>query len=142
MTDTMLQNQIAMQAVSTDGKRSSTWVLDPNATYRNEYSPEQIVQACGYIPMFLAEQDERMARAQMRENYGFGELYEFKHAHVTDDGVYQDQTPLDDDEEPDPDLQPYAWCELHGRESVYIYPYGIVAIVNADTGSQFVTRMD
>lgn len=105
------------------------WVIDPLGEY-GDLKPEDLAESCGYIPFFLHAQDERDAKTQMVERYGFGS-FPSSGGTVDSRGVYSYPE--------DPDLYPVMETSLRG-EIVRIYPYAFVSITN-DKGT-YMTRMD
>lgn len=105
------------------------WIIDPLGEYE-DVAPEDLIEACGFIPYFLQQNDERDARTQMVDRYGFGD-FPTTGAAVDARGVYSYPE--------DPDMFPYMETSLRG-ETIRIYPYAFVAITN-DQGT-YTTRMD
>lgn len=93
----------------------------------------------GLIPTFFSETDPRSAAEQIHEAYVYGggwhPLQGWKYAEDTGQIVYPG----------DPPLRPFAIAILHGSsprpETILVYPYAWVAIVQAD-GSFEVSRID
>ena len=89
--------------------------------------PDQL----GFIPSFIHAEDERPVAEQLDERYAFGGWS--PQSGFTADGwnlLYSG----------DPPLEPLA-MNMHGDETVLIYPYGYVAIFQQD-GSFEAARLD
>lgn len=92
--------------------------------------------ACGMIPMFLTEADPRLAWEQIDERYAHGGGW---NAHLPGKWVLDQDSNL---RYPgDPAMQPIASANLHGNETILIYPHAFVCIVQRD-GSFSVARID
>lgn len=108
--------------------------IDPRNKHSN-VTREDMLSMLGFIPYWLNPADPRPAKEQLEEKYGLGPLFDMKATIVN--GVYHSESAEDDD---DP-LWPLAEIPLHD-DVIYIYEYGIVGIVNTQTGETFTTRMD
>jgi len=135
------------RSLQTDG----VWIIDPADTYvSGEITPERVTAAAGYIPTFVTTEDQRPAKEQLTERYGFGPLFEtkgfllipkgntFALRYVGESGGTE---PLD------PDLFPLLSLHLpFTDEEVIIYPHAWVAILSLDESLRpkeyFITRMD
>jgi hypothetical protein len=109
--------------------------IDPTGHYVNRGADQAtLLQACGYLPLFMVPHDPRSAKDQLTESYGFGELLPappgLKFNPETQTMTYPG----------DPEMYPFALLKLR-KEKVYIYPHAWVCIVQED-GSYFTTRMD
>ena len=109
--------------------------IDPTGNYTEQGAPfTWCVEACGLLPSFVSVTSDDLLIDQMQEAYGFptGTM-----GGLIIDGVYH--SPYSGDEE----LYPYMSISA-GEETVYIYPYGIVAAVFEKDGenTQLITRMD
>ncbi len=102
---------------------------DPLKEYAGN-TEARLDEACGLIPMFL-KNDEEPIKDNLEAGYGFGNLIEMTGGNVEKNGMYYYPE--------DPPLAPYIKFVKAG-ETLYIYPYGIVAIV--DASNTFVSRMD
>ena len=112
------------------------WVHDPLGVFESEQAEirNYCHEASGLIPHFLTLEDTRPVAEQFEERYGFGHLCELTGGKIAKGtGVYSYPE--------DPDLNPLMACRFL-NEVVHIYHYGIVGIVNLETDTQFVTRMD
>lgn len=122
------------------------WEVDPTGHFEAQ-RPETIsarelsgrlIEACGLIPFFLDAADERDARTQIDERYGFG-LIGLEKARISPNGTYFYPE--------DPPERPYMMADV-GQERVYIYPHAITAIVDRSVLTDhkfqkaFVTRVD
>jgi hypothetical protein len=102
----------------------------------NKYPADADLQeACGLLPIFAMDPEyiHLPLREAMEIQYGFGPLMEMKGGTVT--GTYAYLSPGD------PPLYPYVII-TRGNEVFVEYPYGIVALIDQQTGDTFVTRMD
>jgi hypothetical protein len=91
-------------------------------------SPEEL----GLLPHFLSDKDARPAREQFHENYAHGGGWQPLPAYRME-GINLEYPG-------DPPYTPIAMMQLR-RETVLIYRYGIVAIVQPD-GSFEASRLD
>ncbi len=92
------------------------------------------LEAAGYIPEFLSDADPRPVAAQFNENYAHGGGWRPHQGFSMDAVTHVLHYPED------PPFRPL--CEIMLRdETVYVYQYGIVAIVQKD-GSFEAARMD
>jgi len=107
-----------------------------NEVMEKRFGFNACIEAMGLIPMMLTEADIRPAYEQLNERYAHG-------------GGWNPQLPgkwvLDQDSNlrfpGDPAMQPIASANLHGAETILIYPHAWVCIVQRD-GSFSVARMD
>jgi hypothetical protein len=106
-------------------------IIDPMGKY-DHMDETTFHNVIGWIPgwVFNAEFYDAPVKDALTEQYGFGELNSMN-GKLDEDGVYTYPE--------DPDLYPLIKM-TRGDETVFQYPYGIVAIRNAD--GDFITRMD
>lgn len=116
--------------------------LDPTDHYL-EVGEVELMNACGYIPFWVCdeEQEEKPLQELLEANYPFG-MYQMT-GEVMEGGVYRSPYHEPDPEtgESDPDLHPLIKIERKG-ETLYQYPYAIVAFKRDDSDKWFITRMD
>jgi len=117
-------------------------IIDTNEKFYTDSSRQQLMEACGLIPMFFVQATDGLASAAepteavfyaMDDIYGYGGA-DTMDGTVTDGGVYQSSYKGDED------LQPYATVYSRGY-ICYIYPYAITA-VRGDDGETFIGRFD
>lgn len=103
------------------------------------YQPPSLINAVGFIPMFLSESDPRPAREQFGDNYvdgwrptsvGFKLSAWDRAAEDFPSLVYPG----------DPPLPPLAYARLRD-ELIVVYPSAWVMVIQAD-GSHEIVRMD
>lgn len=109
--------------------------IDPTNYWLNQGAPiSWCVEACGLIPYFIDTETDELLIDDAINNYGFptSDL-----TGLVIEGVYHSPHKRD---EP---LHPYMSIQS-GDETLYIYPYGIVASVLNQEGenTQVITRMD
>lgn len=109
--------------------------VDPTQHYLKEgVDYNACLQACGLLPSFIDPECNHLLIDQLIEGYGFptGDL-----AGLVVNKVYTNSHARDED------LYPYVEI-VSGSESVFIYPYAIVASVLDQDGenTQVITRMD
>lgn len=96
-------------------------------------SADSIIEEVGLIWAWSKTKETgRWFKDHFDEQYGFG-LFEMKGGQVLDNGIYKYPE--------DPDLYPLLRVDDED-ETVFVYPYGIVAIRNKTTRDTFVCRMD
>ena len=94
---------------------------------------EMIGEEVGLIWAWCMSKPEGIGFLQHFEDmYQFG-VFEMKGGEVLENGIYKYPE--------DPDLYPLIRVD-NKEETVFVYPYGIVAIRNKTTRDTFVTRMD
>jgi len=107
--------------------------IDPLQKFRNS-NPQSLIMSLGVLPFWVMEgvaQGESAKDALInRYQYYSGPM---THGEIKPNGIYQ--YPGD---EP---LPPVGALHLE-NETVYFYQYAIVAVVNVETGEQWITRMD
>lgn len=98
-----------------------------------DYDPEIL----GFIPLFLDEDDPRPAREQLDANYqhggGWRPIQGFK---MSTDGRYKITYPGD------PTLSPIACTQLHLKEMIIVYEHALIAIVDVNSETFEIARMD
>lgn len=94
--------------------------------------PDAPIEALGYVPGFLRDDDPRPAREQFDERYAYGGWSPNKGFKMLDNLAIQYPG--------DPALLPIAWRELRG-EAIVMYPGALLAIIQPD-GRFEVARMD
>jgi hypothetical protein len=119
--------------------------FDPTGHYASQSEHDEgelkqrLFEACGLIPSFYYEIMHDIVPHEtsvegimdlLMKVYGFGTDVRMK-GKVDSEGVYSFPE--------DPDLHPYLVIKGFGHQ-VYIYPYGIVAVVDKD--EQSIARMD
>lgn len=123
--------------------KSITAVINVNTEAYPDWTDDNLVEACGLIPHWLAEFDflTRVGAKQfidlkeyMENCYGFGELY--KMGGTVDPDTQQYISSYEEDKP----LEPYAKVILEGGSEALIYPYAIVALPTRE--GYFITRMD
>jgi len=111
--------------------------LATNNEAHPEYSDNQIAQALGLLPLWVAEHvgndDDTDIVQFMTDRYGCGRLYKFEGT-VNEKGDYVSSY------EEDPDL-PYMGRMITKDGYAYFYEHAIVALTQPD-GTHFITRMD
>jgi hypothetical protein len=117
-------------------------IRDPLTEYLDfeETRGYRLEELLGVLPNFMNNLDPRSLKDQMIEGYirsAGGPCYPTAEATITVNGVYQYPR--------DPDLFP-IFVFFRDQERVFIYPHGLVAIVEVDENSniinQYCTRMD
>ena len=109
---------------------------------RRYYQAPALLNATGYIPMFLSEDDDRSAREQFAGNYigGWEPFNRFELRFVgpaaTSDNRNIPSLKFTDD----PLLPPLAYAQLRD-ELIVVYPYSWVMVMQPDNSYE-VTRMD
>ncbi|CAL9961164.1 hypothetical protein VPHD292_0064 [Vibrio phage D292] len=109
--------------------------VDPTQYYLKEgVDYNACLQACGLLPSFIDPESDELLIDQLRDNYGFPTA---DMTGLVVEKVYTNQHARDED------LYPYVEI-TSGSESVFIYPYAIVASVLDQEGenTQVITRMD
>lgn len=94
--------------------------------------PRITIDALGYIPAFLSEDDPRPAREQFTENYVWGGWRPFEGFGLLEDGSLKYPG--------DPAYPPLASRKFRG-ETIILYPHSWVMVKQAE-GSWEVSRMD
>jgi hypothetical protein len=111
--------------------------LATNNEAHPEYSDNQIAQALGLLPLWVAEHvgndDDTDIVQFMTDRYGCGRLYDMGGS-LMYDGTYASQYPDDED-------LPYMGRMITKHGYAYFYEYGIVALP-LPNGKHFITRMD
>lgn len=98
--------------------------------------PQATEEHLGYWPEIFHSSDPRPAREQVDERYDYGGGWSPMRGFTMDMATAALSYPGD------PELQPFAMCELPlTRETVWFYPHAQVAIVQED-GSFEAGRMD
>jgi hypothetical protein len=96
--------------------------------------PKMTLEALGFIPLFLSEDDPRPAREQLDSNYGHGGGWDsFPGFTMLPDGNLQYPD--------DPPVIALAETTLHDSEIVRFYNHSWVAIIQPD-GTFDISRMD
>jgi hypothetical protein len=123
--------------------KSITAVINVNTEAYPDWTDDNLVEACGLIPHWLAEFDflTRVGAKQfidlkeyMENCYGFGELYKMGGTVDPDTQQY-----ISSYEEAKPH-EPYAKVILEGGSEALIYAYAIVAVSTRE--GYVITRMD
>lgn len=109
--------------------------VDPTLHYlKNGFSKNACLNACGMLIGFVDPESTSLLIDQLKDSYGFptGDM-----DGLVVDKVYTNRHSRDED------LYPYVEI-TSGSESVFIYPYAIVASVLDQDGenTQVITRMD
>ena len=110
------------------------WKVDPTKHY-DDVPVKKIVDALGYVPHFLLDEDERPLQDQVRDRYPyFMASREEPNIEVEDDGAYTYPG--------DPKSYPLAVFrhETNG-EKMYMYEYAIVIFVDKE-GKTCHNRLD
>ncbi len=112
-------------------------IIDPNEHYTGIIDREKLTEACGCIPVWVAEAMGRRAAGDGESvkdivcgMYGFP-CHPFSGV-VDEEGVYNYPE--------DPPLNPYMKITGIGGDIVYIYQCAIIAFISKD--ETYVTRMD
>jgi len=135
-----MQNVIELQIRPSDVLLDR--VLNPARCEQiGQASPDDILEACGIIPDFFtaaiighnARTLDEIAAA-MDAEYQFGGFSYAWQGTVEPDGTYA--SPDDDP------LPPLCRFGFEGRFFCYVYPYGITAIIDRETGGQKIGRFD
>jgi hypothetical protein len=100
----------------------------------------KLMEACGFIPYFVADAEDAGVSGMSAEEvmkilmliYGFATDIRME-GEVQEDGTYVYPE--------DPDLDPYVSMKGDYGHTYWIYPYGIVAVVDKN-GEQSIARMD
>lgn len=104
------------------------FMVDPLQKYSRSQR-QDIIDTCGIIPYWLQSVKDDFKQC-IKDNYPWlgepmgGEVIE---------GVYVYPE--------DPELFPYMQA-IFGDQVAYIYPYGIVAVIDRDTNVQWIVRCD
>jgi hypothetical protein len=110
--------------------------FDPLNEYlhKPQYNLDYLREWCGLlVPWAQATPETSTMRQELEHRYQ-SELYTAEGVTITADGVYQHPA--------DNDLPPIAKLTFQG-ETLFIYPYAMVAFVNSGgSGETFVSRMD
>jgi len=118
-------------------------IIRTNKDFYSDSTREQLLDACGLIPMFFVEATESIKSAgeptsavaeSMDAIYGMGGFQYPMGGTVSEGGTYGSEY------EEDEDLEPYATVYSRGYVC-YIYPYAITAI-RGDDGETFIGRFD
>ena len=117
---------------SIGNKMKLSMQIDPLSVY-SHISNEDLVYMLGYLPGWAENKEyfDLPFVEAMDAQYGFG-LHKIDKATIKENGLFKYPE--------DPDQEPLVKI-TRGDEYMYIYPYSIVAFVNAN-GSTFATRMD
>lgn len=118
--------------MQTENKMSITLSvkIDPLERYAS-HSNEEIIMSCGHIPHWIFddylkaanETPEGAFKKVIEDNYQF--VGPDLSGTVSHDGLYQHRS--------DPDLYPLI-CFDGEVETMYQYPYGIIAVISKDSG--------
>lgn len=109
--------------------------VDPTQYYhKNGFSNNACLDACGLLIGFIDPESDSLLIDQLRDSYGFPT--------ADMDGLVVEKV-YTSHHARDEDLYPYVEINS-GPESVFIYPYAIVASVLDQDGenTQVITRMD
>lgn len=126
----MKNNQIGELKI---GAKSYSVETNPSkaTVFRNDISPEEMIEYCGYIPLYATEGGKTF-RENLDDNYAYGTNWSSE-ATVDEDYVYHYP-----EDEP---LVPIALIrDLDSDDKVLMYPYGITAV--RDNGKWVSSRLD
>ena len=105
--------------------------IDPLRRF-TQVSPDRIIESLGILPYWIDPNDERTFKEQLEERYAIP-LMGLKGVTIDSTGVYHYPE--------DPPSYPVAMY-AGPKETVYFYRYAFVGIVNNETKTSFLTRMD
>lgn len=106
-----------------------------NTVLERQHGTDAVMQALGYIPAFVSEDDPRPAHEQFNERYIYGGWNPMLPGRWRMDQDFNLFYPGD------PPMQPLAQALCHG-ERIVVYPRAFVAIVQTDGIGFSVARMD
>lgn len=106
--------------------------IEINPTGNDTTQKEFIQSLLGMIPFWLDNSEEETAFNALKSQYLYGFMSESKDTEIEEDGTYLYPG--------DPPIYPIVKI-TRGKETVYIYHYGLVAIVQPN-GDSYATRMD
>ena len=121
---------------------STVVIIDPLDHFLNtketasayKVTVDRILQELGILLNWVTtrHKDETMRQALKRNYSAVSGMYPMTGGEINEEGIYKYPE--------DPDLVPLIKC-IDGEETVYMYSYGIVAVVH-EGKETFVTRMD
>ncbi len=106
------------------------WQLDPNKRFQ-KVNPERLAESLGLIPDFITEDTDDVIQTAL-DRYGF-HLGGDMGGTILDDGTYKYPG--------DPELHPLSRCEAGGKV-IFVYDYGIISFVDAETKEAVTYRFD
>ena len=106
-------------------------ITDPHNKFLSA-TPDELLEACGLLPIWLANGEQPSLKDRLIENYSFY-MGEMKGGNLSPEGLYT--YPGDED------LYPLVSFESD-TEICYIFKHAIVGVFEKENGSIWVTRMD